>query len=117
MREKRKILWSLWERLQQIRECDEQGRIKCSFCGGSFGYIEMNLIVMFKQYGFVYWFLRENNYFCCDNCNKKENHIVRRAENKELSQNMSRVPMTYNEGDLIEAIQKLARKIKNHDAL
>ena len=117
MKEKEKILWDLWERLQQIRNCDKHGQIKCYFCGEDFGYVDIKLMVVFKKFGFPFWFVKENNYFCCEGCNTRLNQVHIRKENKRMSDSFSRIPIAYDEADLVEAIQKLTRKIKNHDVI
>ena len=107
----------MWVRLQEIRESDSKGRIECACCCKMFGYTDMNIKVIFKQFGFPFWFLRENNYFCCDMCDTKDNFKAMRAKNKDLGMKLKAIPyrLSYSDADMVEAIQKLARKLKNHD--
>jgi hypothetical protein len=115
MRGNEKIVWTMWVRLQELRESDGKGKIKCACCCEMFGYTDMNIKVIFKQFGFPFWFLTENNYFCCDLCDTKENLKAMKAKNKDLVLKFKQIPLSYSDADMVEAIQKLARKLKNHD--
>jgi len=115
-----KLLWSLWERLELLRQMDSDGHIECYVCGQKVNYTQVSLRVVYNR-TLPFSFVAENNYFCCDDC--KRPGIYRniwKKKNNELGYDLRQKivlhqPVVYDEDEIQQAIRKLSRILKNHD--
>ena len=118
---RRKELWTLWERLQQLREMDSRGYIECYICKEYNRYPSMVLKTVYFKVPLPLHFVKENNYFCCNDCNTRKNHYkAQKLKDKDLGyslkERINKQPQfEYTEQDIQWAEKKLRRLLKNHD--
>ena len=114
-------IWNLWERLQKLRTMGIDGKIKCLPCGSWFNYPLVRLKAVVVSAPLPFYFVHENNYFCCEDCNNSVSHLVaykkRRARlGYDLRAKIKRhKQVNYDDYDLLTAKKKLLRLLKNHD--
>lgn len=91
---------------------DEFGYIKCHVCGDKIRYTYANLMIYHPEVRFPLFFVKENNYFCCPECVYTEQT---NPKFKEMMFGLSRVRIAYDDNDMIQAINKIEIKLKNHE--
>jgi hypothetical protein len=114
-------VWLLWFRLQQLREMDAAGQIKCYVCGSMENYTRVYLRTVVSNVCLPLKLITENNYFCCYECNTIAAH--QKAEkkiNRQLKYNLRQKirkhkPVHYSQHDLDCVERKLRKLLKNHD--
>lgn len=100
----------LFRKLCYLREMDFEGKIRCSVCKQKKPYTHVEMKNYYKaSCKYPLRFVFENVYFCCETC-RFEN-----IEQTKVYRLFQQYPnMCYNRENVIEVINLLERKLKNH---